>query len=51
MTSRVPLSKRRYRFSAEFRQQYPMARGFHAPQREHVKQPMPLPLAVRERAA
>jgi hypothetical protein len=34
------LSKRRLK-NAELVKRYPAAKSFHAPQREHVKQPMP----------
>jgi hypothetical protein len=35
------LRKRSYLLPADLRKEYPMARQFLAPQREHVKQPMP----------
>ena len=35
------LARRRYLFSPAMRREYPAAKAFLAPQREHVKQPMP----------
>jgi hypothetical protein len=39
--TRTALKPRRYLLSGKFRIQHPAARAFLAPQREHVKQPMP----------
>ena len=35
------MQKRTHLFSEGFRREYPMAKAFLAPQREHPKQPMP----------
>lgn len=37
----MKLAKRTPRFSADARKDSPKLRGFHLPQREHVKRPMP----------
>lgn len=38
----MTLRKRTYLLSHGTRKEYPMAKAFLAPQRDHVKQPMPV---------
>ena len=38
---KVPLDKRMPLFPESHRMRYGIARGFYAPQRPHIKQPMP----------
>jgi hypothetical protein len=46
VTAHTPLKQRTYLLPLDTRKEYPMAKAFLAPQREHAKQPMPVRAAA-----